>query len=115
MAAPGPVTLVARFRGAGWRYPLRPGDEVEVWRGTERLGYIPAELVIEVLQVYVLGARLTRRVQAALLAEMVEPVPVVEAAPVPLPDAGLPKPDTRPRLRGSTGRRLRGRKEAPHA
>lgn len=84
MTFPDELALVVRFRGAGWRYPLRVGDQIEVWSKDVCVGHVPARLVLHVVSHYVQGALLADQVQTALRAPL-------------------------PRLRGATGRRLRGR------
>lgn len=100
MADDVPLSLVIRFRGAGWRYPFTVGDAVEVWRGQECLGEIPAVLVTHVLAHHVQGALLAARVQEALKNPALGPI-VLPVRPAP----------PSPRLRGATGRRLLGRGE----
>lgn len=94
-----PIRLIARFRAAGWRYPFGASDAMEVWRGQECLGEVPALLVTQVLAHYVQGAMLTQRVQQALREETPPPI---EATP-PRPPAPIP------RLRAALNRKLRGR------
>ena len=84
-----PLDLVAVFRGAGWRYPLRLGDGIEVWKGQECLGTVPTLLLLQLLGHYLQGAMLQEHVRHSL-------TPVLVG---------------RPRLRQSDGRRLRGREE----
>lgn len=111
-SASAPVSIVVRSRGDGWRHALRPGDDLEVWRGAQQVGTLPAILVIDLIRHYVLDQRLHARVEAALLSETVE---VIEASapPAALTPPRKPLMPAGPRLRGATGRRLRGRTEAP--
>ena len=121
-----PLMFVIQFRSAGWRSPLRPGDWLEVFsQDGHRLGDIPADLVLELLRHHVLGSRIALRLQDALSAVPADHV-LTEVRDVPRkPLAALPAADTppepghvtmhetgQPRLRGTHGRRLKGRKEA---
>ena len=87
--------LVAHFVGRGWRWPLREGDEVEVWSGLECVGRIPAALLGQLLVHYLQGAALQEEVRRTLTA-------AAPALPMPRPLAKAP-------LRAVNGRKLRGR------
>ena len=40
-----PLEMMVRFRDRGMRWPLRDGDVIELWRGTDMYGTIPATLI----------------------------------------------------------------------
>jgi hypothetical protein len=46
---PADLSLVARFPG-GWRWPLRDGDALELWVGSEQLGVLPATVLRELVR-----------------------------------------------------------------
>jgi len=83
-----PLELVAVFRGAGWRYPLRIGDGVEVWQGQTYLGTIPTLLLLQVLGHYLQAATLQDAVRTNLTPTLPSPL-----------------------LRHADKRRLRGRRQ----
>lgn len=63
---PRPLRVIAVFRAAGWRYPLREGDHLEIYRGIERLGTLPAVLLFQIVGHYLYGASLTRELTETL-------------------------------------------------
>jgi hypothetical protein len=46
---PGTLSLVARFPN-GWRWPLRDGDALELWIGSEQIGVLPATVLRELVR-----------------------------------------------------------------
>lgn len=48
-----------RFRSIGFRWPLRPADEFEVWDGHQQLAILPGSLIILALQHQMTQAELT--------------------------------------------------------
>jgi hypothetical protein len=46
---PGDLSLVALHPG-GWRWPLREGDALELWVGSEQIGVLPATVVRELVR-----------------------------------------------------------------
>ena len=88
-------SLVACFRGRGWRWPFRDADEMEVWSGSECIGRISAALLGHILVHYLQGAALQEEVRRTLTA-------AAPALPMPRPLAKAP-------LRAVHGRKLRGR------
>jgi hypothetical protein len=46
---PADLSLVARFPG-GWRWPLRDGDALELWVGSEQIGVLPATVLRELIR-----------------------------------------------------------------
>jgi hypothetical protein len=46
---PADLTLVARFPN-GWRWPLRDGDALELWVGSEQIGVLPATVLRELVR-----------------------------------------------------------------
>jgi hypothetical protein len=61
------VALHANFRMAGWRWPFRLGDVLEVWRGQDLVGEISVELLASLVTHYLVGHDLVRRFDAAIL------------------------------------------------
>ena len=85
-------SLVANYRHRGWRWPLREGDQVEVFRDHELVGVVPAELLARILVNHLEGAALEARLRRHLDRRAVS----AEDRP-------------RPPLRAVNGRKLRGR------
>jgi hypothetical protein len=46
---PADLSLVARFPN-GWRWPLRDGDALELWVGSEQIGVLPAAVLRELVR-----------------------------------------------------------------
>jgi hypothetical protein len=46
---PGDLSLVALHPG-GWRWPLRDGDALELWVGSEQIGVLPATVLRELVR-----------------------------------------------------------------
>jgi hypothetical protein len=46
---PADLSLVARFPG-GWRWPLKDGDALELWVGSEQIGVLPATVLRELVR-----------------------------------------------------------------
>jgi hypothetical protein len=46
---PGDLSLIARFPN-GWRWPLRDGDALELWVGSEQIGVLPATVLRELVR-----------------------------------------------------------------
>jgi hypothetical protein len=46
---PGDLSLVALHPG-GWRWPLRDGDALELWVGSEQIGVLPAAVLRELVR-----------------------------------------------------------------
>lgn len=98
--SPSLSRLVVRYASRGWRWPIGPGDGLELWAGQAHLGTITQEVLVVVLLHHLQGAALTDTIRQALLTQL-------SAEPLVVPRPKRP-------LRGAT-RRLRGRKETPHA
>jgi hypothetical protein len=49
MALPGDLSLVALHPG-GWRWPLRDGDALELWIGSQQIGVLPATVLRELIR-----------------------------------------------------------------
>lgn len=63
------LELVAAYQHRGWRWPLRDGDEIEVWSGpTTCLGRLPVSLIRQMLVHYLDGAALQESVSNAMQA-----------------------------------------------
>lgn len=61
------VQLHANFRTTGLRWPLRPGDGVELWRDAELVGEISVELLVSLVTHYMVGHDLVRRFDATIV------------------------------------------------
>jgi hypothetical protein len=85
-------SLVANYRHRGWRWPLREGDQVEVFQDHELVGVIPVELLARILVNHLEGAALEAKLRREFHRQTVAS------------KEGRP----RPVLRGVNGRRLRG-------
>jgi hypothetical protein len=46
---PGDLSLVALHPG-GWRWPLKDGDALELWVGSEQIGVLPATVLRELIR-----------------------------------------------------------------
>jgi hypothetical protein len=46
---PAEFSLVARFPN-GWRWPLKDGDALELWVGSEQIGVLPATVLRELVR-----------------------------------------------------------------
>lgn len=108
-----PLSLVAAFSARGWRWPLRPGDRVEVWLRDQLVGTISEELLEELIHWHLASLHLREELHRAL--KDLPPVVVEPAALAPRafgsgerPIGPPPAKPARPALRGTRGRRLRG-------
>jgi hypothetical protein len=78
-ALPGDLSLVALHPG-GWRWPLREGDALELWVGSEQIGVLPATVLRELV-----------RHQLAVIAEAGRQLAARHSAPQAIPRRRLPK------------------------
>jgi hypothetical protein len=76
---PADLSLVARFPG-GWRWPLRDGDALELWVGSEQIGVLPATVLRELV-----------RHQLAVVAEAGRQLAARQSAPPAIPRRRIPK------------------------
>jgi hypothetical protein len=49
MTLPAELSLVALHPG-GWRWPLRDGDALELWIGSQQIGVLPATVLRELVR-----------------------------------------------------------------
>lgn len=68
------LVLVCVFRSQGVRWPLRPGDTVEVWNDKhEHLGELAADLVLDLIAHHFHGLSLTELMRRATKQEPLPP------------------------------------------
>jgi hypothetical protein len=102
-----PLRLAVHHPTLGWRVPFSGRSTLEVHAGPDHVVTLPADLVAEIIQHYLTTAMLQRALPAALRGSAAlypgePPSPSASVASVEL------EPLPRPRLRGLSGRRLRG-------
>jgi hypothetical protein len=98
---PGTLSLVARFPN-GWRWPLRDGDALELWVGSEQIGVLPATVLRELLR-YQLAIVAEAGRQLAARTE----VPAIRGRPRRRSRTTAPTTNP-PRRRPPPGRRAKG-------
>jgi hypothetical protein len=76
---PGDLSLVALHPG-GWRWPLRDGDALELWVGSEQIGVLPATVLRELV-----------RHELAIVAEAGRQLAARHPGPPAIPRRRIPK------------------------
>jgi len=104
------ITLHASFRTIGWRWPFRNGDVLEIWRGTDQVAELSAELLASLVVHYLVGHDLLRQFDAAALPAAAEIRRPLARVTVPAPARAVYDASYRKALRAQRRARAKAAK-----